>query len=549
MTDEWWPGGYDNPAFRVKRVPYGAVEGGDYVRGSTDDLLPKTAVRMPRTNAVVTEGIGKGLLFARACGVDPAVLGVTNYRVVEVRWGWPTEIEFLWQEVALVRSAFGHPTVPEDGETIYRRTRAEAAIDRVSDDGTPYTVPAPFVYDYGWIGAGTPSMNSGYWYYYTLFFRINPVDWAAYMSDSVLLPTDYHHADHLWETVPPFYQWTDDNIAIGSGFLRRFLTIFGYELDHTREYVESVQKAQYADFSPISLLRHVGDNYGLAYEQGLGDIRFRALVANLARLHQIRGTRKGVEELIETGSKYMCDVTVGENAMMLPDDSDFFNGTGNWAPLHPSTPGFTTIAWGQVKYVSMTTVPTPPLAGGSRGVMRIDSPTTAMQSIMMTCGDGKMPTKDVVPLYSGIPTDVGMTIGFSAWIKAEKNAVVIPKLYLLWFNQSGQPSGILSSTAGGPSGATTAWQQYTMQAIAPANAVYVVPAIFFESRTGTGAASGRSPFYDVAAVTVYKPGEGGTPVAAVAPDRYLTMGDPAELLGPPKSGFPGYLIGTPGGQS
>ena len=52
MTDtrSWWPDGYgDDPAFQVRRQIFGAITGGDYVRGSSVLTLPHTALRYPTT--------------------------------------------------------------------------------------------------------------------------------------------------------------------------------------------------------------------------------------------------------------------------------------------------------------------------------------------------------------------------------------------------------------------------------------------------------------------------------------------------------------------
>ena len=59
---------------------------------------------------------------------SPVLSGTTASKIT---WGWPDNIVGLdrWTEVALVRSGFGRPTTPKDGETIFRSTRAEIKQD------------------------------------------------------------------------------------------------------------------------------------------------------------------------------------------------------------------------------------------------------------------------------------------------------------------------------------------------------------------------------------------------------------------------------------
>ena len=113
-----------------------------------------------------------------------------------------------------------------------------------------------------------------------------------------------------------------------TGYLQQFLSVFGFELDTCREFVESWQHVYDVDWSPIRLLRKLGQNFGLDYEQGVGDIRYRSLFSELGRFYEIRGTQTCLEGVIRRMSKYHTTVTAGSNLMLLPDDSDFYQGTG-----------------------------------------------------------------------------------------------------------------------------------------------------------------------------------------------------------------------------
>jgi len=420
----WWPEGYDLPAFRIRRQTYGLMTGGDWVRGSSVTTLAHTALRYPTTapkEAADTEG-PKAILFCRPF----------DYSTVEIMWGWPTHhpgplaehMHTHWEEVALVRSAYGHPSTPQDGMTVFRAMRSEFLA--------PYDesmlVPAPVVYD--------QPLPSGHWYYYTLFFRVNPIDWTAAMSDSCALPRDYLHREHLWDGVPPYYQWVDDNYRIGNGHLRQFLTVFGFAMDNTREFVEGLLELHQIDKTPMSLLKGLGSNYGLPYESGIGDIRYRGLIANAPNAQHTRGTALGLQQVIEAVSKYETDITGSQTMMLFPDDSDFFNSTGNWGGLHPDAVApvmaqetLTSLTWDKI-YVARVNKAPPT----GRGVMRVYTPkANETGSLLIAVGDSRIrldpdtvlkpaddtvppPTtdyRDALPVSTGISITAGRPYGFS----------------------------------------------------------------------------------------------------------------------------------------
>ena len=753
MTDPWWPEGTDDPAFQVKRQSYGLLTGGDYVRGSTVETLPQTALRYPTTTPGFDAATNKAFLTLRAF----------DYETAEVGWGWPINIEEKWSEVALVRSGFGFPTTVNDGQTVFRagkpdfstpatpavlnpsvsavtttdnnfhidtnyRITGRASIVRVShvqylaslwmptpggrswvvyldvdgslklqwslngnDDGwippqrlattealaalpkgpddliylgvdfikdnTPtyvvaltstdgvtwtelesrrvlpaqvadtfnttgvslsvgarsdgggsthwegkiawvearllpetvrwrfnaadypsgdvltwtdprtiqwtitdaaamsrvvsstISVPPPIVYD--------RPLQSGQWYYYSLFFKTTQLDWVLGMKGSVLIPRNYRHAEHLWNALPPFYRYTDSNQREGNGPLRQFLSVFGFEMDLTREFVEQWQEVYHIDKTPVPLLHRVGENFGVSYKGGVGDVRYRGLIAALPDLLRMRGTTVALKQVVESYSKWQCDITVGTNTMLLPDDSDFFTGTGNWGHLAADTDTLdTNISTCPALLIHGPPGTSSPPANTGRGTMRaVTKKTDETKNLVLACGDSVIMTKDaennwvevktVVPLYAGVPVQPDSSYGFTCHVLQQAPAITTP--YLLWFGQGGQPVNLIGKAAGNsfePS--DSLWHEFVVQGIAPAGAVYMVPVLYFTNRKTFGAGP-NSAFIDVAGSTTYLLDDSGHAVAVIPPDSYLTLGDPAELLGVPDEArdFPGYIMGTP----
>ena len=559
MTDPWWPNGYRYPAFTVQRVPYGVELGGDYVRGTSTSTLPYTALRYPTTTPGYDAVENKAFLFAKP--LPHAVMTVTHpdgskheYKIgsAAVEWGWPIAIEDKWSEVALVRSGFGFPATPTDGETVFRALKSD-----FTDDDDAINAPPPVVID--------QPLQRGQYYYYSLFFKTTPYDWIIGMSTSVLIPRDFQHAKHLWNTVPPFYQSTDENLRAGAGPLRNFLAIFGFELDYTRELVEQWQETYHIDKSPMPLLRQAGANFGVPYRSGVGDGRYRSMIAALPEMLAMRGTPVALRSVVMAGTKWECDITLGTNIMILPDDSDFFAGTGSWGTLDPSlNTEYPALDAPRVLLTNdgETFGDTGADPGYGRDSMRVMTPIAdQLADFTIACGHGEIiemdfagneiegSAREFIPLYTGIPVEEGFSYGFRVKVTCPTTLEV--QCLLLWYGAGGNDDAYLSSTEGLAEPADDTWTEegFLVQGTAPDGAVYMVPAITFGTRAA-GDNTG-SPYWaignaiDICGAQAYLIDSSGS-VSITPPDKYLTLGDPNELLGEFNPAYPtssGFLLG------
>ena len=444
-----------------------------------------------------------------------------------------------WYEVALVRSGFGKPVTPTDGVTLFQASRKE--FDSF-DPNNHKVVPPPILYD-------TP-LQPGQCYYYSLFFRTSRFDWTLGMAASVVIPKNYHHRDHLWNAIPPYYQTQDSNLREGNGPLRQFLGIFGYELDLTREYVEQWQNVYHIDKTPMSLLRRVGENFSIPYKGGVGDIRFRAMLAGLPEMLKMRGTPAALKQVIETGSKYKCDISVGSNLMLLTDDSVFTNGVGNWGVQHQGAGvGWDTMTPQNVFMDNGGNQPPNPFGIHSMRVYTTEATETSNFAISCGCAVGSNGReKNIYPLTAGIPIEPGFQYGVSLQVFAELGSAVSVTISLLWFNKTGLPVGFIGKSEKAAEATTAnAWKNYFHQGVAPAGATYLVPALYFTGRSARPTA-GRSWFIDVGGVIVYEVDKISEPKEYISPDKYLTLGDPEEVLGVRVVGqeeTTGFILGRP----
>ena len=287
-------------AFTVQRVG----SDGDFVHGGPR----KNAIRY-RTKAVQANTASDKI------AVKSSLTAVTtSHDTIELSWAWPSEYA-SWKEVAIIRSGFGHPSTVNDGVTVYRDTKDE--YEYFNTAGEPYTI---VIEDMG--------LQPGRWYYYTVFFYTT--SWQPAMYSESLVPRDFGHQAHLVNAIPEYYRWVDARFRGEEGYLRQFLKTFAFELDLTREYVESWQDVYHTDFCPQPLLTQLGYNLGIAPDQALGEIRTRALIGQINELYDMRGTVGGLRSFVETASKYDTTITRGRNLLLLPDDAEFLTGTGGW---------------------------------------------------------------------------------------------------------------------------------------------------------------------------------------------------------------------------
>jgi hypothetical protein len=559
---------YRHPAFAVQRTHVGYIEGGDYTRGSTDSDLVQTAIRYPISSPAGEAAAGQGILYSRPY----------DYHTVELFWGIPGKVADVWAEVAIIRSAFGYPATVNDGQTIMRNYRTTMFPP---DGDVPDDFVAPSLYDLrDPRKGGKGQLTSGRYYYYSLFFRVN-LEWKRSFTSATLLPRDFKHSEHLWDSLPPYYQWIDNQQREQDGDLRRFLRVFGFELDQTREYVEQWQELYHIDYCPVPLLRRLGPNFGVApFESGVGDIRFRALMSEVGFLYGIRGTRRCLERVCEAVSKYECSVTQTGNLMTLPDDSDFFEGTGNWAGAHPDLDPATVIGVGvgplvppdRVFLEANKVVQPPP--GYGRGVMKVwTSEADEVTDLLITCGCGitydEYQGKDedgndilpygaryIYPIQVGILADEDGVYSFSCQVKMDVPSPV--DIMLMWFDTDGAATntsfkGRTDSNALAPS-APNQWRLFQVIGVVPPDAVYAVPAISFDTRShGTDSPTDVSPSIYVAGASVYNFGSASR-ISSVGPNPYLRVGDPLKRIGLPTdtppttvppipSPYPGYPMG------
>lgn len=278
-----------------------------------------------------------------------------DYNTVRIVWGFDNATNEkvlldvaagLTPRVAITRSSFGYPVSPLDGDKVFDRKYTEVVSSDINAGLVPSyfeTAPASTDNDFQRPAAQVQSfydrnLTPGKWYYYTLFFYVkgtySSARWVVGGSMDALLPINYKHNEKLWELVPPYYQNKDQEFTYGTGqlgVLQRLLQTLGFEVDYTRTLAEGIENIYNIDYVHDDLLHALGvTNMGVAVESGLGDIRYRSILATINRLHEERGSARGLQKLTLAASKYNCKVIESANILNLTDDAEFLSGTGSW---------------------------------------------------------------------------------------------------------------------------------------------------------------------------------------------------------------------------
>lgn len=388
--------------------------------------------------------------------------------------------------IAVTRSSFGHPLSLHDGVQVVNKAYSSEAVpgtfpydstlpsslespyfnaadegrsigmranpadldyihnysDHPPDPGIPFhrdsnNILANSIYD--------EHLAAGCWYYYTLFvlltYEVDSVayagqHWVQAATTEVLLPFDFKHRDTLYGLLPPWYQAKDQEFLSSPnqlGFLQKWMSTVGYDLDVTRTYAEGVQDLYNLDKASMIQVEALGEqNFGISLEGGLGEVNYRALVTSLNRLYDGRGNTRTIQLLSQAVSKFPTAVTPGINLMLLADDVEFAEDTGAWAvPYNNGVSAYTYgptiggLTYNALDPTFVSTVdPDPNLTWQTvkRGAMKITSPATGTGAFVLACGLGVGKTRDryhslvdqeYVPYLNGIRCEPGRTYQFS----------------------------------------------------------------------------------------------------------------------------------------
>lgn len=141
----------------------------------------------------------------------------------------------------------------------------------------------------------------GTWAYYSMFIRYRSHEGDDYYEIvskiPVLLPVDQDSLEDLYSKIPQHYRALDEN---GSGDLKKFLSIFSWDLDKvksTLRYSLSMRDPLVAD---EELLNYVAQDLGVTVQTNdVGSQRLRDYLVNFSKLKKRAGSKSSIEAHLE----------------------------------------------------------------------------------------------------------------------------------------------------------------------------------------------------------------------------------------------------------
>lgn len=516
-----------------------------------------------------------------------------DYNTVRVSWGAVAEIEAkalddisegYTPRVTIVRSSFGYPSTPKDGVQILNERYVDAVPStlRTVNISTTETQPANLSNPYnrpnsGLLAVYDRNLPSGRWYYYTIFYYLKGTDsapaWRNGGSVDALTPVYHKHGEKLYELIPPYYRYKDQEFAPGTGRagdLERFTRVIGMELDYTKTVADGIERLYDVDYVNDDLLVYLGEgNFGIPREGGLGDIRYRSLIAAIGRLYDERGSARGLEEMTLAATKYRCKVLEGINLMNLTDDAEFASGIGAWSDPY-ATHGSTVLNWewlgGDIggaspvfSGVTLSVVPGATSIVTRRNAMRAEPVVSGTSmGMLLACGLGSgvdidrqhfSTTKTFTPRLHGIRCRPGRIYSFSAYSAVAPGGSAGGRvgIGIIWFNDQMNKAAFsvsgdyISKTEVTPTTTNDSllMTRYTVSSEAPVSNqgqpfVYAVPYIVF---------SNNSTRY-VAACMFHEQLNSVSDITANIGSPTLTLGVPVDAPVPELLGDTRFVMGA-----
>lgn len=327
----------------------------------------------------------------------------------------------------------------------------------------------------------TQNLTPGSFYYYTVWVRAtSDGSWRRAADTTGLAVQNWGSSDRLYSLIPMVYRDMDvDTTAAkvyGSGPLKRFLQIIGFQADHIRAELETLKHVNDPDNVAGGLLPLMSDQWGFGFEQELGMRLSRIQNRNAVHMYRYKGTRLGVEAFVSAMTGWAPTVGQGVNIMLDQDDSSFVNSLGRWVPALNCT-----LALKDVSVAPTFGVAIPAPVGASTG--NVGSGNNVMRMTSVAAGDMRahvgLTAADVMPVTAGTAyTFSGYTYAGSV----ARNAQVWVRWYDSTLTQIGATltsASVLNSLA--------AWTRVTLaNSVAPAGAVWAGVSAAILTTAGAG---------------------------------------------------------------
>lgn len=375
-------------------------------------------------SALTYYGESSGVVF----DTSPFLARPTNYGEVTLTWTRPATGSSL-SLLRLVRNTYGHPESPIDGSVLFDMS--------INDSPTK------------WVDSG---LSEGIFYYYTLYATDPTGAWGFAGTAETYSARRWGLSENMWDLIPTFMktQYTFDASGVENEAMKRWVSLYGFELDCVRTEVELLGKSHDVNYMKHSLIPLGLAQYGMTYEPSIGVANNRKLLRNAGEIVSLRGTRASVENYISSITGWGVEARIGSNIMLNHNDSSFEEGPG---PLVTPLPGLFVGNWNSKNRVTLTRE----LTGAIPAYLEPASPsnfpnrTAAYMAMVVPAGTGtpiaELPQASQIKTR-GIPVnETTYYVSNCRLRRAGGSATKTITMTIVWYNASGAE---ISRTVGTP---------------------------------------------------------------------------------------------------
>lgn len=468
---------------------------------------------MPRFNEFYYLNGYYGVRAALAYSAEPIVATAVNYDSVRVEWLAPTG---TYSDFRLVRSQIGLPQTQEDGAIIYSSVGAPTdtkMLDSTANSSAPL-IPGRFVFYRAWVRKA----ESSYWVpagdAYTLLPSPNSLGVGrdavysgaapdGFNTDDVLIssnpninPTVSTTHDRFMEMLPrvlisntssgtdviyaQYDPYGEPSGKKDNSLISEFLSAFSFSLDEFLTFASLIvpdTNIHYANPTSVFLGSH---DLGLTLDVEPVTSTQRRLLRNAIKIYQNKGTRPGLELLVQSMTGYDASVSDTNNLLLTIADAtfNFINWeegqpVGNWTT---TSPDITITPYTEGLVLDQVQVP------------RTLDPTYCLLVSSTTAGEGiLLGTKD--PVNTAIPVTAGLRYTASMYFKESEVHEGDPDVIgseFIWYDRFGQKissdEDFFYNDLDSPLAEGTTWARYrTPSHVAPVGAVYAGVGVYFSA--------------------------------------------------------------------
>lgn len=260
--------------------------------------------------------------------VAPFTATPTNYGTITLNWSDPNG---GWTQLTLVRNSYGFPIDPWDGNQLLN------IYNNGSDPGVYFD----------------SNLVEGRFYYYSIFlFNTDQYNWVNAGNVVALSVKNFNATDNMYNYLPEIYKISQPYPAStdwDNQTLYGFLANFGFQLDYTQSFIESLSNRYNTEITSGTLIPTMMNQFGCTYESAIGLKQNRILLRDSIRLNQMRGSKEGLVSYLKDFSGWSVPgsssapnqnvqgVVSGHNLMLDYNDSSFEEGLGHWHISNTST--------------------------------------------------------------------------------------------------------------------------------------------------------------------------------------------------------------------